>query len=158
MEHISFQCLPFAELSLVQLYEIMARRQEVFMIEQTCYYLDADGRDPAAWHLMGTNAEGKIIAYARLLPPGIPFPGYTSIGRVLTATEARGTGAGKALLSRALEEIERIFGPHPVQISAQTYLLRFYRSFGFQETGEEYLEDGIPHIHMIRRNDSENMS
>lgn len=147
---VHFECVPFEQLSLHQLYAIMAIRQQVFMIEQTCYYLDADGMDQEAWHLMGMGPEGHIVAYARLLPPGLPFPGYTSIGRVLTALSARRTGAGKALLEEAIERSAAIFGHHPIQISAQSYLLRFYQSFGFEEIGETYLEDGIPHIHMIR--------
>jgi ElaA protein len=147
---IPFECIPFEQLSLHQLYAIMALRQQVFMIEQTCYYLDADGMDQKAWHLMGMDQEGNIVAYARLLPPGTPFDGYTSIGRVLTAHSVRRTGAGKVLLEQAIERTSGIFGDYPIQISAQCYLLHFYRSFGFVEVGAEYLEDGIPHIHMIR--------
>lgn len=120
------------------------------MIEQACYYLDADGRDQVSWHLMGKDSKGKIVAYARLLPPGVPFEGHTSIGRVLTVAAVRKTGAGKALLEMAIAESIRIFGDIPLCISAQSYLLRFYRGFGFVEVGEEYLEDGIPHIDMIR--------
>ena len=148
---LDFECVPFEGLSLETLYTVLALRQEVFMIEQTCYYLDADGRDQVSWHLIGRDEHGKILAYARLLPPGVPFEGHTSIGRVLTAAEARRTGAGKALLQKAIEESARIFGNFPIAISAQSYLLRFYQSFGFVEEGEEYLEDGIPHIHMTRK-------
>jgi ElaA protein len=147
---LDFECVPFQGLSLETLYAILALRQEVFMIEQTCYYLDADGRDQVSWHLMGRDAQGKIVAYARLLPPGVPFEGHTSIGRVLSVAEVRRTGAGRALLQKAIEESTRIFGHFPICISAQSYLLQFYRSFGFVEEGEEYLEDGIPHIHMVR--------
>ena len=147
---LDFECVPFQKLSLEALYSIMALRQEVFMIEQTCYYLDADGRDQVSWHLMGKDSQGKIVAYARLLPPGVPFEGHTSIGRVLTVAAVRKTGAGKALLEKAIAESIRIFGDISLCISAQSYLLRFYRGFGFVEVGEEYLEDGIPHIHMIR--------
>lgn len=148
---LDFECVPFQGLSLETLYTVLALRQEVFMMEQTCYYLDADGRDQVSWHLMGRDEHGKIVAYARLLPPGVPFEGHTSIGRVLSAAEVRRTGAGRALLQKAIEESIRIFGHFPICISAQSYLLRFYRSFGFVEEGAEYLEDGIPHIHMVRK-------
>jgi ElaA protein len=148
---LHFICLPFDQLSLRQLYEIMACRQAVFSVEQKCFYLDADGKDLSAWHLMGMDSQGRIAAYARLLPKGVAYPNYQSLGRVLTMDFARGTGAGKALIGQALEEMERLFGKGPIKIAAQTYLIRFYGEFGFQEEGEEFLEDGIPHVHMIRK-------
>ncbi len=145
-----FTCLPFAQLSLQQLYELLALRQEVFVVEQDCPYLDADGKDEPAHHLLGYNTQGQLIAYARLLPPGISYPEYASIGRVITAMPARRTGAGKALMRESLQWCRQLYGAVPVKISAQVYLLKFYRSFGFQEVGEEYLEDDIPHIAMVR--------
>lgn len=146
---IKFECLPFAELSVFQLYDILTLRQEVFVVEQNCVYQDCDGVDLQSWHLLGMNSAGKLIAYTRLIPKDLSYADYVSIGRVATSPSARGTGAGRLLLQKSIEETERLFGKESIQIGAQLYLLKFYESFGFQAVGEEYLEDGIPHIHMI---------
>lgn len=148
---IRFSCLPFDQLSPFELYDIMALRQEVFIVEQNCPYLDADGKDPHCWHLMGRNSEKKLICYTRLLPEGLAYQGYTSIGRVVSSPAARGAGAGKMLMRRSIEMCIHLFGNQPVKIGAQSYLLKFYESFGFRSTGEEYLEDGIPHTKMVLR-------
>lgn len=145
-----FKCLPFNQLDIFQLYKIMALRQEVFVVEQNCPYLDADGKDLKGWHLLGLSTENQIVAYARLLPKGISYPDYPSIGRIATSAVARGTGAGRALVQEALLECNRLFGNEPIKIGAQLYLLKFYQSFDFESVGEEYLDDGIPHIEMIR--------
>lgn len=145
-----FSCLSFSELSNYQLYEILALRLEVFCVEQNCPYQDCDGKDLESWHLMGRDENGKLICYTRLLPVGLAYPDYVSIGRVVTSPAARGTGAGKILLNKSIATCEQLFGNQPIKIGAQTYLLKFYESFGFQSTGEEYLEDGIPHTKMIR--------
>jgi ElaA protein len=146
---IQFSCLPFSRLSPHELYEIMALRQEVFVVEQNCPYLDADGKDPDSWHLMGRDQTGKLICYTRLLPPGLSYPGYASIGRVVSAPSARGTGAGKILMRRSIDLCRHLFDSRPIKIGAQSYLLQFYEGFGFRSTGEAYLEDGIPHTKMI---------
>ena len=146
---INFKCLPFSELSVFELYEIMALRQEVFVVEQNCPYQDCDGKDLDAWHLMGRNESGKLICYTRLLPKGLAYPDYVSIGRVVSSPAARGTGAGKTLMSKSIEMCFQLFGNQSIKIGAQTYLLQFYESFGFESTGEHYLEDGIPHTKMI---------
>ena len=127
----------------------MALRQEVFVVEQNCPYLDADGKDPDSWHLMGRDASGKLVCYTRLLPEGLSYPGYVSIGRVVSSPAARGTGAGKTLMRRSIDLCRQLFGNQPIKIGAQSYLLQFYEGFGFCSTGEEYLEDGIPHTKMI---------
>lgn len=146
---LHFNCLPFAKLSLQELYDSMALRQEVFVVEQDCPYLDADGKDAAGQHLLGYDDRGQLIAYARLLPPGISYPGYASIGRVVTSPGARRTGAGKQLMRESIDWCGRLYRETPIKISAQVYLLRFYESFGFQKVGEEYLEDDIPHVGMV---------
>lgn len=150
---LNFTCSPFAELSVYDLYEIMALRQEVFVVEQDCVFQDADGLDQKGWHLMAKDAAGKLIAYARLLPPGISYDDYPSIGRIVSSPSVRGTGAGRALVQRGIEEVYRLFGKQDIKIGAQTYLLKFYQSFDFQPVGEEYLEDGIPHIAMVKVSD-----
>ena len=145
-----FKCLHFSQLDIFQLYEIMTLRQEVFVAEQNCPYLDADGKDLKSWHLMGFNTDDQLIAYARLLPKGISYSDFPSIGRIATSAKARGTGAGRALVSQALVECNRLFGNESIKIGAQLYLLQFYQSFGFEAIGEAYLEDDIPHIEMIK--------
>ena len=148
---ITFSCHPFQDLSPAELYDIMALRQEVFIVEQNCPYLDADGKDPASWHLMGRDEQGRLLCYTRLLPEGVSYPGFTSIGRVVSSSAARGSGAGREAMLRSIEMCRHLFGDRPIKIGAQTYLLRFYESLGFESTGEEYLEDGIPHTKMVRR-------
>lgn len=151
--NLHFTCLPFNDLTPAELYEIMALRQEVFVVEQNCPYLDADGKDPQSWHLMCRNNEGKLVAYTRLLPKGLAYPDYPSIGRVVNSTAVRGTGIGRLLMHKSIALCIHLFGNESIKIGAQRYLLQFYESLGFQSTGEEYLEDGIPHVKMIRQPD-----
>jgi ElaA protein len=146
---IQFTCVPFKELTIQQLYEILALRQQVFIIEQNCLYLDADGKDLDGWHLMGRNTEGVLVAYTRLLPKDISYPNYASIGRVVNSDKVRGQGVGKLLMEQSIAKMAELFPNQPVKIGAQTYLLKFYTSLGFVSTGEEYIEDGIPHTSMI---------
>ncbi len=146
---LRFSCLPFDALTPRELYEILALRQEVFVVEQNCPYLDADGKDQHSWHLMGRDSSGVLLAYTRLLPEGVSYPGYVSIGRVVSAPAARGTGAGKVIMHRSIAMCRHLFGPLPIKIGAQSYLLQFYENLGFISTGEEYLEDGIPHTKMV---------
>ncbi len=127
----------------------MELRQQVFVVEQKCVYLDADGLDTACIHgLASSNA--TLVAYARILPPGLAFDAAASIGRVVTHPSARGTGLGRALVAEALRETQHRFPTHDITIGAQAYLRRFYEAFGFAAIGEPYDEDGIMHIHMTR--------
>ena len=146
---LEFTCLPFNQLTVNDLYDIMALRQKVFIIEQNCPYLDADGKDLSAMHLMGRDNEGELVAYTRLLPMGISYPDYASIGRVVSSDKVRGQGAGKVLMHKSIEMMDKLFPNAPVKIGAQTYLLKFYTALGFVSTGEDYVEDGIPHTIMI---------
>ena len=148
---LKFSCKEFTSLSLQELYAIMQLRQEVFVVEQECLYVDADGKDPQAWHLIGRNERDKIVAYVRILPKGITYADYVSIGRVVTHQSIRGLGAGRILVEKAIENLERIFGAVSIKLSAQAYLLAFYQSLGFESVGPNYLEDGIPHIAMIKK-------
>lgn len=147
---LEFSCKPFDALSVGELYDVMQLRQEVFVVEQHCAYLDADGKDRRAWHLLAYDAESCLAAYARLLPPGVSYVDYPSIGRIVTARRWRRKGAGKQLMRQAIAWCERLFGLRPLKISAQTYLIDFYRGFGFEPIGMPYLEDGIPHTAMVR--------
>jgi ElaA protein len=145
-----FHICTFQELQLEELYAFMALRQEVFVVEQDCPYLDADGKDQLGWHVMLFDETDKLSAYTRLLPPGVSYEKYSSIGRVVSSEHVRGKGYGKAVMEHSIQAIKELFPEASIKISAQTYLLKFYNELGFQEVGEEYLEDDIPHIGMIR--------
>jgi ElaA protein len=137
----------FYELTLDELYAILKLRTDVFSVEQHAVYQDLDGKDQGSFHLSAFEGE-RLIAYCRLLPPGLAFP-EASIGRVVSALSHRGTGTGKMLMERAMSLCRDHFGNGPIQIGAQYYLVGFYSGFGFRAFGEIYMEDGIQHIHMI---------
>jgi ElaA protein len=138
----------FETLSSLELYELLKLRSEVFVVEQNCVYLDIDGKDEKALHLLGTF-EGKIVAYARLFKPNDYFA-EASIGRVVTHPDFRDRKIGHILMRVAVESIRIYFGESKITISAQLYLKKFYESHGFIQTSEMYLEDDIPHIEMKR--------
>lgn len=141
---------PFSDLTLSELYALLRLRSEVFVVEQNCPFLDMDSKDQQCHHLLGTTDTAPfLVAYTRIVPPGVSFE-YASIGRVVTSPQARRYGLGRALMQQSIAELTRIYGPVPIQIGAQLYLRRFYESFGFVPIGEVYLEDGIEHIEMIR--------
>ena len=207
---INFKCVHFSELTVYELYDAMALRQEIFSVEQNCAYLDADGKDLKGFHLLGytdsselkiknsklsentegyselkiknsklsENTEGyselkiknlklsepldaletsthsaELVAYTRLLPKGVSYDNYASIGRVVNAAKVRRQGVGKILMEESIKQMAQLFPNEPVKIGAQTYLLKFYTSLGFVSTGEEYLEDNIPHTSMILKNE-----
>lgn len=135
----------FADLTVRELYAILALRDRVFVVEQRCAYLEADGHDQVARHLWATTPTGDIHAYLRILPAGEKFA-EIALGRVVVAPEARGTGLGRVVVRRGLEAV----GPVAVRIAAQTYLEAFYNELGFHRVGDPYDEDGISHLDMIR--------
>jgi len=145
---LTWRCATFNELSVHELYAIMRLRSEIFVVEQNCVFLDADDKDQFCHHLAAWH-NNNLVAYARLVPPGIAYP-EMSIGRVITAKQYRGSGAGKQLLQNAIINCTLIFGKKTIKIGAQLYLKKFYESFGFQQIGEHYTEDGIEHLHMWR--------
>ena len=149
---IEWQWCSFADLTNAQLYEVLAQRQQVFVLEQTCLYPDIDGYDLDAHHLLGwRTVDGKrvLAAYLRVLAPGAKYD-EMSLGRVITTQAARGTGAGRALLERGIQEAEQLYPGHRIRIGAQQYLERFYAGFGFETVSAPYDEDGILHIDMLR--------
>lgn len=148
---LTWQCTAFAELSPADLYAAMELRQRVFVVEQNCAYLDADGTDKKSLHLLGWNGNPsypKLIAYARLLPPKTKYA-EASIGRVCTHPDVRGTGAGRTLMEEAIRLVEEVWGSE-IRIAAQMYLERFYEGFGFRRVTDPYLEDDIWHVDMRR--------
>lgn len=138
----------YDDLTKDELYAAMRLRQEVFVVEQNCPYLDADGRDEGNHHLLGYDRK-ELVAYARVLRPGVLYR-EVCISRVVTAPKVRRTGVGWLLMTECLRRLEDHYGLVTVRISAQAYLQQFYESFGFRCTGKEYLEDGIPHKEMLR--------
>ena len=147
--NINWEFKNFSELTLESLYDIMRLRQEVFILEQNCPYLDADGKDIHSYHLLG-YLNSELVAYLRLVMPGISYD-ELSFGRILTSKKIRGNGVGKLLMEEGIKQSKIIYGNIPNRISAQKYLKKFYNEFGFKEIGKEYLEDGIPHIEMIKK-------
>jgi ElaA protein len=140
---------PFDALTLAELYALLQLRSEVFVVEQTCAFQDIDGHDPAALHLLGYTASGDLAAYARLFDAGRSYD-QASIGRIVTSPRYRRLGLGRQLLTHSLAQCTTQFGPQAIKIGAQLYLKVFYESFGFVQQGAGYLEDGIPHIYMLR--------
>ncbi|HQV55223.1 MAG TPA: GNAT family N-acetyltransferase, partial [Chitinophagaceae bacterium] len=126
----------------------MQLRNEVFVVEQNCVYQDADNKDLLSYHLMGWNQQ-KLVAYTRILAPGIAFE-EASIGRVVTSPSVRRTGIGFELMNRSISKTTELFGNFPIRIGAQLYLQKFYTSLGFEKDSDTYLEDNIPHIEMVR--------
>jgi ElaA protein len=138
----------FNELSAAQWYEISAARECVFIVEQRCPFLDADGADLNCWHLVG-KVEQEIAAYCRIVPPGLKYT-EPSIGRVITTPLYRTGGYGKALLTEALRHCDAMFPNLGNKIGAQMYLEKFYAAFGYKTTSAPYDEDGILHLEMVR--------
>ncbi len=137
------------ELGAVELARIYRARQEVFSIEQNCVYLDADEADEQSHHLAAWSpGQALPLAYARLVDPGVKYA-EPSMGRVITTAAARGSGLGRELVRRVLALSDEVHPGQGIRISAQSRLLRFYNEFGFGAVGEDYLEDGIPHIEML---------
>ena len=136
----------FTELTTTELYAILRLRNEVFVVEQNCPYIDTDNKDLHSWHLMGRQ-DDQLVAYSRILPSGISYKN-PSIGRVATALQYRKKGLGKILMKKAIEKCKQQFSCNEITIGAQLYLKIFYESFGFVQSGNIYLEDGIEQIEM----------
>jgi len=138
----------FAELTVDDVYDLLALRTKVFILEQVPY-LDADGADRHAWHLLGRDGAGALRAYLRVLDPGMKFD-QPSIGRVVVDATWRGQGIGHELMRRALDHVASQWPQRTICISAQAHLQRYYRRHGFETASAEYLDDGIAHVDMQR--------
>lgn len=151
MERMVWELKHFDKLTNVELYQILQLRSEVFVLEQNCVYLDLDGKDIQCLHLIGrSKPDNQLCAYSRIVPPGLSFA-EPSIGRILTSPRFRAQKFGKELLQKSIEETEKRYPEHPIRIGAQTYLTKFYNSFGFVASGSPYDEDGIEHVEMVKR-------
>jgi len=146
---VTWQWTRFEGLSLQALYELLALRQKVFVLEQGPY-LDADGLDQYSWHLLGRDGSGELLLYLRIVDPGFKYD-EPSIGRVVIDKRLRGTGLGRVMMAEALRRCDEAWPGRANRISAQAHLGRFYGEFGFVPVGEAYLEDNIPHQEMLRQ-------
>lgn len=145
---MNISCKTFDDLTLQEFYAMMVLRQEVFVVEQDCPYMDADGKDLESHHVMGYDGD-DLVAYTRIVNPGVSYA-EVSIGRVASSLQHRGKGYGIEIMEASHDCIKQLFGEIPIRISAQCYLERFYSSLGYEPTGKEYLEDGIPHMEMLK--------
>lgn len=137
----------YNELKLSELYELLRLRSSVFVVEQSCAYLDLDGKDDLATHLVGYQKK-KIIVYSRIFALGVIEKNYARIGRIVTRKKNRGKGIGYNLVQKSIQFCKEKFGNKIIKISAQVYLKNFYNQCGFVEKGKIYMEDGIPHCAM----------
>ena len=145
---LSWQFKHFSELTTTEFHDIIALRLKTFVVEQDCNYLDLDGKDKKCYHLICRDGFGNVVATARIIPSGVSYQ-EVSIGRVVVAEEIRRNQFGIELMERCISFIKEEFGNVPVRISAQKYLEQFYTRFGFESTGKEYPEDGIPHVEIL---------
>lgn len=139
----------FSELTGAEMHALLKLRQNVFIVEQKCIYPDIDVYDQHAMHVFLTDQKQDMVAYARLLDPGVRFH-EPSVGRVAVALSERGNGIGRMLMEKTLEQSEYLYPMKSNRISAQMHLKDFYASFGYEQVSDEYDEDGIPHIEMLR--------
>lgn len=148
---MQWQIKNFDALSTDELYEILKLRVDVFVVEQHCPYPEIDGKDrhDNVMHLIGRDSNGCVVTYLRVLPKGVSFE-QASMGRVVVAFDQREKGLCRKMVRIALDWIDETWAGEPVKIGAQVYLKSFYEAFGFAPVSNSYLEDGIPHIDMVR--------
>lgn len=138
----------FDELTKKELYELLQLRSEVFVVEQDCVYNDIDGKDERALHVLGWE-DGLLVAYSRCFQAGDYFD-EAAIGRILVRENYRKTGYGHQITKASINAIKTNYKADTIKISAQIYLVMFYERHGFKTKGNRYMEDGIPHIAMLR--------
>lgn len=147
---VEFEYINFKNLNINDLYSILMLRSEIFVVEQNCIYLDIDGKDQEAIHIFA-KINQEIVCYARVFDEGKKYHNYTSIGRVVVRESKRGTELGHLLLKNCIHYINQNFKHFPIKIAAQEHLEKFYNKHGFQKTGNHYLDDGIWHIDMVKK-------
>ena len=150
---LRWQFARFDDLPIRDWYAASVARVDVFVMEQNCPFQDNDGADFQAWHLLGwdlLDGAPELAAYCRLVDPGIKFP-EPSIGRVVTPRAFRAKGHGRVLMAEAVRRHESLYPGQPNRIGAQQRLERFYQDFGFETVSDMYIEDGIPHVEMLRK-------
>ena len=143
---VTWRTLPFDALDVDTLYALLRLRTDVFVVEQNCPYPELDDRDQGALHVIGRDASDRVVAYARILPPGTD--GLPAVGRVVVDSGQRGTGLGHALMRNVLSVLQRTYGRIDSRMSAQAHLEGFYAAHGYVRQGDPFDLDGIPHIAM----------
>jgi ElaA protein len=146
---LRWQWLAWADFDPDTLYALLRLRVDIFVVEQNCAYADLDGLDPQCRHLVGRDIAGQVQAGLRLVPPGIKHAA-PAIGRLVVAAGLRGAGSGRALMLEGLRGCAQHYPQQAVFLSGQQHLEHFYRSLGFATISEPYIEDGIPHVDMLR--------
>ena len=147
---MEWKCLDFEQLDVCTLYRLLKLRVDVFVVEQQCSYAELDGLDirPGTRHLLGRESDsGELVAYLRILPPGLVFP-EVGLGRFVVAGTCRGKGVAHQMLDQAFCQVRQLWPGKDIRISAQVYVKAFYASHGFTPISREYVEDGIPHVDM----------
>ncbi|WP_147693196.1 GNAT family N-acetyltransferase [Vogesella mureinivorans] len=147
---LQWQCHGFTDFTPHDLYQVLQLRDQVFVVEQQSIYGDIDGIDLDCWHLSARDASGRLVAYARLVAPGVKYPDATAIGRVVIPPYARGSGLAKPLMQQAVQQCEQLFPGRAIMLSAQQDKLGFYEQFGFHSVSAPYDDGGILHVDMRR--------
>ncbi|UCZ55229.1 GNAT family N-acetyltransferase [Bacillus shivajii] len=142
----------FDDLTAAELYEILKERVNIFVVEQECPYPEIDGNDQVAYHIFNEQ-DGEVTAYARILPKGTTYP-EAAIGRVIVKKEYRGKGLGNELMQQTMDLLVNELHETAIKLSAQDYIKHYYAAFGFKQVSDVYLEDGIPHVDMLYKNES----
>jgi ElaA protein len=145
---VLFRTVSFGALALREMHDLFRLREQIFVIEQKCIYEEIDGLDPDCLHVLGTDEAGQLIACARIIAPGTD--GLPHIGRVAVRADQRGAGVARQLMQHALTSAANAYSTTRCALAAQTYLERFYASFGFARVSEDYMLDGIPHVDMTK--------
>lgn len=147
-------CIPYEQLEREEIFAMLRLRQDVFIIEQDCIYPDIDAKDQHSHHFFLWQGEPKtsdLMAYCRIVKPGVSYQ-EPSIGRVVSARQARRAGWGREMMRQAIVSSGNLYPNQGIRISAQEYLEAFYQSFGFETVSDSYLEDDIPHVEMLLKN------
>ena len=147
---LQWQCHPFEAFCLDTLYEMLSLRDRVFVVEQQSIYGDLDGLDQCALHVCGRDSDGRLQAYARLIPPGHKYADAVAITRVVVEPGMRGRGIGQVLFREALQQCEHRFAGHAQKLSAQLTACGLYQAFGFTQVSDPYDDGGILHVDMLR--------
>jgi ElaA protein len=145
---ITYKTKHFSKLSVNELYELLKLRVNIFVVEQNCPYPECDDKDKDAYHVMGYNENFELVAYARILAPGVSYES-ASIGRVVVREDHRKHKLGYQLMERTIADTFSTYKTEKITISAQYHLEKFYGTLGFKSVGDVYPEDDIPHIKMI---------
>lgn len=145
---LNWKLIDFNDFTPQELYDVLKIRTDVFVVEQNCPYPELDNKDQISKHFCGYNAKSELVAYTRILPPGVSYK-EASIGRVVVSEQAREKKYGKTLMQLSVQITQHLYPDAAIKIGAQCYLENFYNGLGFETSSEPYLEDGIPHIEMV---------